>query len=95
MTEKSPQIQICGLFSSLYDKSSIKLVGITPDILKVDKKVLDIYRQFSRGPYYMSHWITPEEMERKKEMKKRMMTVSIPLFTILVTILITVIINGL
>ncbi|WP_263596912.1 hypothetical protein [Metabacillus idriensis] len=43
----------------------------------------------------MSHWITPEEMERKRELKKRMLTVSIPLLTILCTALVTVLINGL
>ncbi|WHZ57601.1 MULTISPECIES: hypothetical protein [Metabacillus] len=43
----------------------------------------------------MSHWITPEEMERKKELKKRIMTVSIPFFTILLTAIVTVLINGL
>jgi hypothetical protein len=43
----------------------------------------------------MSHWMTPEEMERKKELKKRIMTVAIPFFTILLTAIVTVLINGL
>ena len=43
----------------------------------------------------MSQWITPEEMERKRELKKRVVTVIIPVFTIAITALVTVLINGL
>ncbi|MDX8289027.1 MULTISPECIES: hypothetical protein [Metabacillus] len=43
----------------------------------------------------MSQWITPEEMERKRELKKRVVTVTIPVLTIAITALVTVLINGL
>ncbi|WP_268870739.1 hypothetical protein [Metabacillus indicus] len=43
----------------------------------------------------MGQWITPEEMERKRELKKRVMTVTIPVLTIALTALVTVLLNGL
>ncbi|WP_411334085.1 hypothetical protein ACK1LH_19660 [Metabacillus indicus] len=43
----------------------------------------------------MGQWITPEEMERKRELRKRVMTVTIPVLTIALTALVTVLANNL
>ncbi|MFC0272297.1 hypothetical protein ACFFIX_12710 [Metabacillus herbersteinensis] len=42
----------------------------------------------------MSQWITPEEMERRREMKKKLVTFSLPVIAIIFAAIITVLANS-